>query len=121
MSAVARMDAWPSRHWITFRGTPTSRIMWPAEWWSRVEGEPVKPRRFERRRVHAIPEVTQEVDDSGQKHGGCRASLTADNITPNLADFCRDPVVRAEAAELAGVEEVNRGQCVQILRDFLGV
>lgn len=63
----------------------------------------------------------KSVDDFGQTHGGCVASLTAENIVPNLANFCRDPVVRAEAAELAGVDEVNHGQCVQILKDFFGV
>jgi len=63
----------------------------------------------------------KSVDDFGQKHGGCVASFTAENIVPNIANFCRDPVVRAEAAELAGVDEVNRGQCVQILKDFFGV
>ena len=60
----------------------------------------------------------KSVDDFGQKHGGCVASLTAENISPNLANFCRDPIVRAEAAELAGVDDVNHGQCIQILRDF---
>ena len=59
--------------------------------------------------------------DFGQKHGGCVASLTAENTVPNIANFCRDPVVRAEAAELIGVAEVNHGQCVQILKDFFGV
>lgn len=49
------------------------------------------------------------------------ASLTAENITPNIANFCRDPVVRAEAAELVGADQVNHGQCVQILKDFFGV
>ena len=63
----------------------------------------------------------KSVDDFGQKHGGCVASVTADNIVPNLANFCRDPIVRAEAAELAGVDEVNHGQCMRILRDFFGV
>ena len=62
----------------------------------------------------------KSVDDFGQTHGGCVASLTAGNIVPNLANFCRDPVVRAEAAELAGVAEVSHGQCIQILREFFG-
>ena len=62
----------------------------------------------------------KSVDDFGQKHGGCVASLTAENIVPNIANFCRDPVVRAEGAELAGVDEVGHGQCVQILKDFFG-
>lgn len=62
----------------------------------------------------------RSVDDFGQKHGGCVASLTAGNIVPNLANFCRDPVVRAEAAELVGADEVTHGQCIGILRDFFG-
>lgn len=76
--------------------------------------------------VHGIPPdnvstFCKSVGDFGQKHGGCVASLTAANIVPNIANFCRDPVVRAEAAELVGVDEVTHGQCVQILKDFFGV
>jgi len=76
--------------------------------------------------AHAVPQdnvskFCKSVDDFGQKHGGCVASLTAGNITPNIANFCRDPVVRAEAAELVGADRVNHGQCVQILKDFFGV
>ena len=63
----------------------------------------------------------KSVNDFGQKHGGCVASLTAENIVPNLANFCRDPVVRAEAAEFVGADEVNHGQCIQIFKDFFGV
>jgi hypothetical protein len=68
-----------------------------------------------------VSHFCKSVDDMGQTHGGCVASLTTGNIVPNIANFCRDPVVRAEAAELAGREEVNHGQCVQILKDFFGV
>jgi hypothetical protein len=74
--------------------------------------------------AHAVPpdnvsHFCKSAGDFGQKHGGCVASLKAGNITPNVANFCRDPGVRAEAAELVGADEVNHGQCVQIMRDFL--
>ncbi|HEX2054041.1 MAG TPA: hypothetical protein VHJ78_09995 [Actinomycetota bacterium] len=67
-----------------------------------------------------VSKFCASVNDMGQTHGGCVASLTSGNLTPNIANFCRDPVVRAEAAELAGEEEVNHGQCMQILREFFG-
>ncbi len=67
-----------------------------------------------------VSHFCKSVGEFGQKHGGCVASLTAGNIVPNIANFCRDPVVRAEAAELVGADEVNHGQCVQIFKDFFG-
>ena len=68
-----------------------------------------------------VSHFCKSVDDMGQTHGGCVALTKAGNLIPNIANFCRDPVVRAEAAELAGVDEVNHGQCMQIMREFFGV
>lgn len=50
--------------------------------------------------------------DFGVSHGGCVAAFTNGNLTPAIADFCRDPQVQA------AVDAKNHGACVNTLKDL---
>lgn len=63
----------------------------------------------------AAPGVSQFCSDNGDfgvTHGGCVAAFGANNLTPAIADFCRDPQVQA------AVTAKNHGECVTTLKEL---
>lgn len=61
----------------------------------------------------AAPNVSQFCTangDFGVTHGGCVAAFTNGNLTPAIADFCRDPQVQQ------AVDAKNHGECVGTLK-----